>query len=80
MKTKIVNLLIPLLGGSTTSAFAAEGAIQDGGSPLIWFFIGFGVLVVMVQAVPALVMLYSMIKAVFSPSEESKAAVATSRK
>ena len=80
MKTRIVNLLIPLLGGSATSAFAAEGAIQDGGSPLIWFFIGFGVLVLMVQAVPALVMLYSMIKAVFSPSEESKTAVATGRK
>lgn len=69
MKTKIANLLIPMLGGSATSAFASDGALQDGGGPLVWFFIGFAVLVLMVQAVPALVLLYSMVKAVFSPSE-----------
>lgn len=80
MKTKIANLLIPLLGGSATSAFASDGALTDGGGPLIWFFIGFGALVLMVQLVPALVMLYSMAKAVFSPSEETNTASATSRK
>ncbi|MDK9717353.1 MAG: hypothetical protein OEL57_05520 [Trichlorobacter sp.] len=80
MKTRIMNLLIPMLGGSATSAFAADGALQDGGGPLIWFFIGFGVLVVMVQAVPAMVMLYSMVKAVFSPSENSRTASATGHK
>ena len=80
MKTKIANLLIPMLGGSATSAFAADGALQDGGGPLIWFFIGFGVLVLMVQAVPALVLLFSMAKAVFSPSETSTTASVTSHK
>ncbi len=77
MKTKITNLLIPLLAGSATSAFASEGALQDGGSPLIWFFIGFGVLVVMVQAIPAGIMLFSMVKALFSASEASTPAGAT---
>lgn len=80
MKTRIVNFLIPLLGGSATSAFAADSTLADGGGPLIWFFIGFGVLVLMVQAVPALVMLYSMIKALFSPSEEVKTATAAGHK
>jgi len=77
MKTKITNLLITLLAGSATSAFAADGALQDGGSPLIWFFIGFGVLVVMVQAIPAGIMLFSMAKAVFSSSEAATPASAT---
>ncbi len=74
MKTKILNLLIPLLGGSATSAFASDSALSDGGGPLVWFFIGFGVLVLMVQAVPALIMLYSMLKAVFSPAERTTSA------
>ncbi|MDD2272654.1 MAG: hypothetical protein PHP95_13555 [Desulfuromonadaceae bacterium] len=66
MKTKITNFLIPLLGGSATSAFAADGAVQNGGGPLVWFFIGFAALVVMVQAVPAGILLYSMIRGLFS--------------
>lgn len=80
MKTKIANFLIPMLGGSATSAFASDAALQDGGGPLIWFFIGFGVLVLMVQTVPALVLLYSMVKAVFSPSENSTTVSVTGHK
>ena len=78
MKTKITNFLIPLLGGSATSAFAADGAMQDGGGPLLWFFIGFAALVVMVQAIPAGILLYSMIKGLFSPYVPSKAATLAS--
>ena len=77
MKTRIINFLIPLLGGSATSAFASNGALQDGGSPLVWFFIGFVALVVIVQVIPAAILLYSMVKAVFSPSETSTHANAT---
>lgn len=77
MKTNIANLLIPLLAGSATSAFAAESTLQDGGSPLIWFFIGFGALVIVAQAIPAAIMLFSMAKAVFSPSETSTPASVT---
>ncbi|MBV5339431.1 MAG: hypothetical protein J0665_07715 [Deltaproteobacteria bacterium] len=74
MKTKIINILIPLLGGSATSAFAADAAMQDGGGPLVWFFIGFVALVVIVQVIPAAILLYSMIKAVLSPSETATVA------
>jgi len=69
MKTKITNFLIPLFGGIATSAFAADAAMQDSGGPLVWFFIGFVALVVIVQVIPAAILIYSMIKAVFSPSE-----------
>lgn len=70
MKTRISQLLVPLLGGTATTAFAAEGTLHDGGGLLIWFFIGFGALVVMAQAIPAMIMLYSMLKAVVSPAEK----------
>lgn len=80
MKTKIMNMLIPMLGGSATSAFAADGALTDGGSPLIWFFIGFAAFIVMMQAVPAMIMLYSMVKAIFSPAERTTTAHATGHK
>lgn len=77
MKTNIANLLIPLLAGSATSAFAADSALQDGGGPLIWLFIGFGALVIMVQAIPAGIMLFSMAKALFGSSESTTPASAT---
>lgn len=77
MKTKITNFLITLLGGSATSAFASDGVIQDSGGPLVWFFLGFGVLVVVLQVIPAGIMLFAMIKAIFSPSETSKLADVT---
>jgi hypothetical protein len=77
MKTNITNLVITLLAGSATSAFAADSSLQDGGSPLVWLFIGFAVLVVMVQAIPACIMLYSMVKAIFSPAESSTPSSAT---
>ncbi len=72
MKASIVRFLIPMLGGTTTSAFASDGAMQDGGGPLTWFFIGFGALVLVVQAIPAGILLYSMAKALFSSSSPSE--------
>ena len=80
MKTRIMTMLIPMLGGSATSAFAADGALNDGGSPLIWFFIGFGAFVLIMQAIPAAILLYSMVKAVFSPAEHATTAQATGHK
>ena len=77
MKTKIANILIPLLGGSATSAFAVDGVVQDSGGPLVWFFIGFGVLVLMVQVIPAGILLFSMIKAILSPAGSAKLASVT---
>lgn len=80
MKARIFNFLIPLVGGSATSAFAADSALSDGGGPLVWFFIGFVALVIMVQAIPATIMLYAMIKAVFSSADRTATTSATSSK
>lgn len=71
MKTRIINLLVPLFAGSATSALASDGALSDSGGPLVWFFIGFGALVIMLQAVPAMIMLYSMLKGLLSPADQT---------
>ncbi len=73
MKARIINLLVTLSACSATSAFASNSGVSDSGGPLVWFFIGFGALVLMFQAVPAAILLYSMLKAVFSSSRSSAA-------
>lgn len=76
MKTTVLTLIAPLLAGSAGSAAAAvSSAVADktGSGMLIWFFIGFAVMVLLFQATPALVTFYSMLKGLFSasPSEAS---------
>ncbi|MBV5340348.1 MAG: hypothetical protein J0665_12485 [Deltaproteobacteria bacterium] len=71
MKTNIIKMVIALLGACTATAYAATTeTIVGGNGPLIWLFIGFGVLVVMLQLVPALILFVSMLRGLFSASEK----------
>jgi hypothetical protein len=64
---KVMKILVPIVAGSATAASAAaSGAEQGGNGMLVWFFIGFGVMVVLSQAAPAVVMFASMMKGLFS--------------
>lgn len=76
MKKTVLTLITPLLAGSAGSAAAAvssASADKVGSGMLIWFFIGFAVMLLLFQAAPALVTFYSMMKGLFSscPSEAS---------
>jgi hypothetical protein len=75
MKTNIIKLVVALLTSSSVSAYAASAGVggEEAGL-LIWALIGFAVLVVMLQAVPAMIMLVAMVKAVFAPAEKADAA------
>jgi len=75
MKTNIIKLVVALLTSSSVSAYAASAGVggEEAGL-LIWALIGFAVLVVMLQAIPATIMLYAMVKAVFSPAEKTAVA------
>ncbi len=74
MKTTIVKLVVALLTSGAVSAYAASAGVGgDEAGLLIWALIGFAVLVVMLQAIPAMIMLYAMVKAVFSPVEKTAA-------
>jgi len=67
MKTTIMKTMILVLAGSTTSAFAAANKLgQNDSGMLVWFLIGFGVMVILFQAAPAMVMFFSMLKGLFS--------------
>jgi len=69
MKATVIKMLASILFGSATSAFAASGATEQvGNGMLIWFFIGFAMLVLLFQATPALITFYSMLKGLFSSS------------
>lgn len=71
MKTTILKTALALLGAGASSAFAATtGTAAEGSGPLVWFFIGFGVMVIMLQAVPALILFVSMLKGLFAASEK----------
>ena len=67
MKVAFLKFLIPLLAGTASSAFASTNSMDQGGNGmLVWFFIGFGVMVLLFQAAPAMVMFFSMMKGLFS--------------
>lgn len=69
MKMSGIKALLPLLVGTATSSFAATyGSEQTGSSMLTWFFIGFGIMVLVFQVAPAIVMFFSMVKGIFSSS------------
>jgi hypothetical protein len=70
MKTNLVKVAAALLTSSAVSAYAASAGVggEEAGL-LIWALIGFAVLVVMLQAIPAMVMLYAMVKGVLAPAD-----------
>jgi hypothetical protein len=71
MKTTIIKAAIVLTGAGAASAFAAT-TIPAGetSGPLVWFFIGFGVMLIMLQAVPAFILFAGMLRGLFAPAEK----------
>lgn len=71
MKTTITKIVIALIGAVAATAFAATTGVGAGESGLlVWSFIGFGVTVIMIQAVPAMILFASMLKGIFSHSDK----------
>lgn len=71
MKISIIKTAIALSGACAASAFATTtSAAGDGSGPLVWFFIGFGVLAIMLQVVPAVILFVSMLRGLFSAAEK----------
>lgn len=72
MKTTIVKTVIALCGAGASAVFAATSGLTDDGSGLlIWSLIGFGVMIIMLQAVPALILFVSLLKGLFSGQHET---------
>lgn len=66
-----------LLGLSTSAAYAANGAGNEGGGLLMVLFLSFFALIVVFQLLPSLYLFFSMVKGLFSSStKETTPAVA----
>lgn len=69
MKATIIKSVLALLAGSCSTAFASIGTLGMGtNSVLVWFFIGFGVMIVLFQAAPALITFSAIVRGLFSTS------------
>jgi hypothetical protein len=68
-----MKALATIMGSiAPSTAFAASGATDKVfvSGPLIMLFLGFCALVVVIQCIPAMIMLYGMIKGLFSIVKE----------
>ena len=58
--------MILILAGTTTSAIASINSTEQAGNGvLVWFLIGFGVMVLLFQLVPAMAIFCSMVNRFF---------------
>jgi hypothetical protein len=76
MKTTL-RMLIAILAGSASAAYAAQGAEIEGAGVLAYLFIGFFALIVVTQLVPAMILFFGMVKGLFT--RETKKDVSTVR-
>jgi len=63
-------LILAIAFGSLGVAYA--GGIRGIGLLGVWFFLSFGIIVVLAQAIPAGILLASLIRTVFTPYRESE--------
>ena len=72
---KTMQMLISMVAGSASAAYAAVGSHNEGAGVLTYFFIGFFALIIISQLVPAMILFFSMVKGVFTRPEKSSAKV-----
>jgi len=71
MKTNSLKIVVALIAASAASAYVAISGVGGEESGLLaWTLIGFAVLVVMLQVVPAVFMLFAMLKGLFSSTDK----------
>ena len=62
MKVAIARNAVLMSMCSASSAFAAGGAREDNSGIFVWIFLGFCALIVVVQVIPAMLMLFGFAK------------------
>jgi hypothetical protein len=72
---KTMQILISMVAGSTSAAYAAVGTQNEGAGVLTYFFIGFFALIIVSQLVPAMIIFFSLVKGIFSGREKTTAKV-----
>lgn len=67
---KTMRMLITMMVGSTSAAYAATAGQGDGMGILTYAFIGFFALIIVSQLVPATILFIGMVKGLFSASQK----------
>ena len=67
---KTMKMMVTMVVGSASAAYAASGMQSQETGILIYFFIGFFALIVVSQLVPAVILFVGMIKGVFARNEK----------
>jgi len=68
---KTMRMLITMMAGSVSAAYAANGVQGGDVGILTYAFIGFFALIIVSQLVPAAILFVGMVKGLFSASEKS---------
>lgn len=75
-KEDVMRVLAMLTGViAPATAFAAAGAREDSSGMFVWVFLGFCALIVVAQVIPALLLMFGMVKGIRSVVKEELAPV-----
>jgi hypothetical protein len=66
--TTIMGIIAP------ATAFAASGAGEEGSGIFVWIFLGFCALIIAAQIIPAVLLMFGMVKGVASVVKEEMTA------
>ncbi len=72
---KTMRMLMTMVVGTASAAFAATGTHGEDTGVLAYFFVGFFALIIVTQLVPALILFFGMIKGVFYRPEKTSVKV-----
>ncbi len=70
--TPTVMGLMAILAGSFSAAYAATGGREDNSGIFVWVFLGFCALIVVAQLIPALLLMFGLVKGVSKERELAK--------
>jgi hypothetical protein len=68
---KTLRMLITMVAGSASAAYAAAGAHSESTGILAYFFIGFFALIIVTQLVPAMILFFGLVKGLFTRPEKT---------
>jgi len=68
---KTMHMLITMMAGSASAAYAATGVEGEGMGILTYAFLGFFALIIVSQLVPAAILFVGMVKGLFAGREKS---------
>lgn len=72
---KTMKMLVAMVAGSSSAAFAATGAQADEAGILTYFFLGFFALIIVSQLVPAMILFFGMVKGMLFNPEKNTAKI-----